>query len=250
MAISLIFLPFWRHKGAEKMASYNQSLNKQQTELRRLLASPSQHDQAIALFLRYHAMLHSARVAPTESWSYEDTILNDMTEEQIRRIPPNCNHSIAWLLWHMTRCEDITMNLLVAGRPQVLQRDNWLERLRITVQDTGNAMSRAEITQFSAVIDIDALRAYRVAVGRRTREIVSQLGPEELQQKVAPGRLQQVWAEGALVEAARGIADYWGKRTKAGLLLMPATRHNIVHLNEALLLKRRTSSGRDERRTG
>ena len=50
-------------------------------------------------------------------------------------------------------------------------------------------------------------------------------------------RLQQVMAEGAIVEAASGIADYWGKRTIAGLLLMPPTRHNFVHLNEALRIK-------------
>jgi hypothetical protein len=100
-------------------------------------------------------------------------------------------------------------------------------------------MSREEIAQFSAVIDIEALRAYRVAVGRRTQEIVRQLAAEELKQKVDPARLQRVWDEGAVVEAARGIADYWGRRTIAGLLLMPATRHNIVHLNEALQIKRR-----------
>jgi hypothetical protein len=40
-----------------------------------------------------------------------------------------------------------------------------------------------------------------------------------------------------VVEAARGIADYWSKRNVAGLLLMPATRHNLIHLNEAFLLK-------------
>ena len=47
--------------------------------------------------------------------------------------------------------------------------------------------------------------------------------------------------EGAVVEEARDLIDYWGKRTIAGLLLMPATRHNLVHLNEALRLKRRRS---------
>jgi hypothetical protein len=92
---------------------------------------------------------------------------------------------------------------------------------------------------FSNSIDIGALRAYLVAVGRRTREIVKQLGPEDLKRKVDPARLQRVWDEGAVVEAASYITDYWGKRDVAGLLLMPATRHHIVHLNEALKLKRR-----------
>jgi hypothetical protein len=221
------------------MESYRKLCLKQQTELRRLLSSSDQHDEAIGLFLSQHAMLHSAKMAQTEPWSFEDQVLNDMTEERIRRIPRNCDHSVAWLLWHMTRCEDITMNLLVAGSPQILNQGRWLERMKITVRDTGNAMDKAGIANLSATIDIEALRAYRVAVGRRTREIVKRLGPEDLKQKVDPARLQRVWDEGAVVEAARGIADYWGKRTIAGLLLMPATRHNIVHLNEALQIKRR-----------
>ncbi len=129
------------------------------------------------------------------------------------------------------------MNLLVAGSPQLALRDGWLKRMGISVRDTGNAMDKASVARLSAAIDIEALRAYRLAVGRRTREIVKRLTPEALKQKVDPARLQQVMAQGALVEAARGIADYWGRRTIAGLLLMPPTRHNFVHLNEALRIK-------------
>jgi hypothetical protein len=99
-------------------------------------------------------------------------------------------------------------------------------------------MGEESVANFSDMVDIEALRAYRMSVGRRTREIVMQLKPDELKQKVDPFRLQKVREEGAVVEAARGIIDYWGKRNIAGLLLMPATRHNLVHLNEALRLKR------------
>jgi hypothetical protein len=31
--------------------------------------------------------------------------------------------------------------------------------------------------------------------------------------------------------------DYWSKKTIAGLLLMPPTRHCILHLNEAMRIK-------------
>ena len=221
------------------MESYRKLLNKQQTELRHVIMRPDQHDQAIRLFLRQHAMLHSVKMAQRDLWSFEDDVLNDMTEEQVRRIPRNCEHSIAWCIWHIARIEDVTMNLLVAGSPQVMHRKNWLERMRMTIHDTGNAIDKEGVAQLSATIDFEALRLYRMTVGRRTREIVQQLQPEELKQKVDPIRVQQVMDEGAVVEAARGIVDYWSRRSIAGLLLMPATRHIIVHLNEALQLKRR-----------
>jgi hypothetical protein len=219
--------------------SYRKLLNRQQTELRRIMTGFDQHDRAIRLFLRQHAMLHSAKMAQTEAWSFEDEVLNDMSEERVRRIPRNCEHSVAWCIWHIARIEDVAMNLVVAGSPQILHRGNWLGRMRMTVGDTGNAMDERGVAALSATIDVEALRAYRVAVGRGTREMVQQLGPEALKQKVEPSRLQQVLDEGAVVEAARGIVDYWSKRNIAGLLLMPATRHHLTHLNEAFRLKRR-----------
>jgi hypothetical protein len=229
------------------MESYRKLCLQRQTELRRIMTRSERHDEAIQLFLSQHAMLHSARMAAempvrialTEPWSFEDEVLDDMTEEQIRRIPRNCEHSVAWIIWHIARCEDITMNLLVAGSSQVLNQDGWLDRIKTPIRDTGNEMDEAGIIHFSDSIDAEALRAYRVAVGRRTQKIVKQLGPEDLKRKVDPARLQRVWDEGAVVEAASGIVDYWGKRNVAGLLLMPASRHLIVHLNEALKLKRR-----------
>lgn len=78
-----------------------------------------------------------------------------------------------------------------------------------------------------------------MAVGHRTREIVRQLEPQELRQKVDPSRLQRVMDEGAVVEGAQSIVEYWSRQDIAGLLLIPATRHNLVHLNEVLRLKRR-----------
>jgi hypothetical protein len=222
-----------------KTETYRKNWNKQQTEFRRILLSFNQHQKAIEQFLSQHAMLHSSKMSQSEHWAYEDVVLNDMTEEQIRRIPVNCEHSVAWLIWHIARIEDVAMNMLVAGDTQILNQATWLKRMNITACDTGNAMDQEGIADLSAVIDIKALRAYRLAVGRRTREIVMHLQPEELKLKVDPSRLQQVKDKGAVVEAAGGLIDYWSKRNIAGLLLMPATRHNYVHLNEASRIKQR-----------
>jgi hypothetical protein len=149
------------------MEPYRKLCLKRQTELRRVLSISGQHDKAIALFLSQHAMLHSARAAGTEPWSFEDEVLDDMAEEQIRRIPRNCEHSVAWIIWHIARCEDVTMNLLVADGPQVLNQDGWLERTKSPIRYTGNEMDEVGMARFSNMIDTGALRAYRVAVGRR-----------------------------------------------------------------------------------
>ena len=102
------------------MESQQKLLNKQQMDLNSTLLSSKQHEIALERFMNHHAMLHSAKVAQTGSWSFEDEVLDDLAENQFRRIPNNTEHSIAWCLWHLARIEDVTMNLLVAGGPQLV----------------------------------------------------------------------------------------------------------------------------------
>lgn len=213
----------------------------QQTELRRMLLSDNRFQDAFQLFFKQHAMLHSARMASTESFSLEDEVFEELSEDQARRIPRLSENSIIWNIWHIARIEDVAMNMLVAGTQQVFSREDWGKRLQIESIDTGNAMPPGLITRLSEEINIPALRRYRVAVGQRTREIVEQLPPATLKNKVDPDRLAEVQKAGAVIPAADGLIEYWSRRNIAGLLLMPATRHNLVHLNESFRLKEKKS---------
>ncbi|HZU87393.1 MAG TPA: DinB family protein [Anaerolineaceae bacterium] len=213
--------------------------NDQQQALRQALSRPAEHARAIELFLAQHAMLHAADVSGSNLYSFDNELWHGLSDEAARRIPPGEEHSIAWMIWHLARIEDVTMNLLLAGQAQLYLQDAWMERLKISFRDTGNSLDPVEIAGLSAAIDIPALRAYRIAVGRRTREVVQHLQPQEVKKKVLPARLERVQAEGAVTAAAQWLLDYWGGLTISGLLLMPPTRHNLVHLNEAIRIKRR-----------
>lgn len=210
--------------------------NEGHQRLNRALAA-GDRDKAIELFLNQHAMIHSARMAKGWLWSFEDEVLNSLTDEQIRKIPPGGEHSIAWILLHLARIEDITMSMLVAGTEQIFTRGGWAEKLNVDIVHSANKMSEAGVANISVKIDINALKAYRLAVGYRTRQIVQKLEAADFKKKVAPARLQQVLDEGAVISEAMEVINYWGTRTIAGLLLMPATRHNILHLNEALRIR-------------
>ncbi len=221
------------------MVTDNKGLNIQQTKLRQLLTDAEEHNGAIELFLVHHGQLHSAKMSSDKLWSYEDDLLDDVNTTQAKHIPDGLDHSIVWVLWHLARIEDIAMSILVGGIEQVFIRDGWMNRLKIHLMHSGNEMAASEVAKLTQDIDYSALRAYRAAVGCQTREIVSQLSHQDLTKKVPADRLQRVLAEGAVVPQAQLIIDYWSRRTIAGLLLMPATRHNLVHLNEIAKLKKR-----------
>jgi hypothetical protein len=133
------------------------------------------------------------------------------------------------------------MNLLIAGTPQLYLKDDWAKKLKSTIPHSANKMDDDDVARLSATVDMKALRAYRIAVGKRTRAIVKKIRAEEFDQKVNPIRLQKVLTEGAVIPEAMEVVNYWGSRTIAGLLLMPATRHNLLHLNEALRVKQKLS---------
>ena len=210
--------------------------NQRHQTLRRAL-SGNDAGTAIELFLQQHAMVHAGKISKDGAWSFEDELLKATTSDQLRCMPPGEEHSIAWILFHIARIEDITMNMLVAGTPQLFLRDGWAKRLNVSVRHSANQMNEVSIATLSSQIDLESLRAYRQSVGRRTRQIVKQLKVEQFKQKADASRLQRVMAEGALLPEAIGILKYWSNRTIAGLLLMPPTRHNFLHLNEAARIK-------------
>jgi len=193
---------------------------------------------AIQLFLNDHARVHSAAVGGAEGNAFiEDAVLGGLSDEQLRARPGEGLNSIGWLVWHLARTEDLAANVLVAGRRQVLEEDGWLERLGLSRQDIGTGMSDDEVTEFTAQADLSAIRAYRVAVGRRTREIVSSMRPEELDDIVDPGTIERAFADSVIDERAQWLRGFLGGKTKAFVLGHSATGHGYMHIGEIMCLR-------------
>ena len=217
------------------MDAHRFAWNKQQHLLQMALSQPEKHPEWRSLFLSQHAQVHSHRVANVGEWSFEDEVLDGLEDAALRIIPSKGEHSIAWILWHLARCEDLTMNMLIAGNDQVFERQGWKKKLRSPFIHTGNKIDAQEILHFSDAIDLEQLKAYRAAVGASTQHVVNRLTPDELRQKVRSERMDKVKVLEVVLDP--GILNYWSRRTIAGLLLMPPTRHCFIHLNEALRIK-------------
>jgi hypothetical protein len=205
--------------------------NDQHALLRRLLLKEQDYAAALPVFLDHHGMVHSVKLR-ANVYSFQDEVLQGLTLEQLRYCSPKMPHSVVWKLWHIARIEDVAMNLLLADSAQVLHSGGWLDRLEIDRVSVGNEMPDAEIAELSAAINVKALLDYRLAVGKRTRSLVLRLKADNLWQAPMPDRLQRLFAEGAVIDRTTWLRDYWGGHPAANLLLMPASRHCLVHLNE------------------
>lgn len=187
--------------------------------------------------LEQHAHSHAAALTGATEPMLSDQVLAGLSEDQLRLRPAPGLNSIAWLLWHIARSEDVMVGVLLTERGQVLDEGDWLARLNVAGRDMGTGMDDAGVSRVSATLGIDALLAYRLAVGRRTREIVPTLDSATWDEPIDPTRLL---AAGAFPNRADGearVATYWQGRTRRYILTTSLTTHNYQHLGEANAIK-------------
>jgi hypothetical protein len=118
----------------EKMEFHRKDWNQRHAAIRRILMKEKDYRKALPLLLKHHAAVHSSKLGAR--WSFQDEVLGALTEDQMR-IAPKGGQSAVWKLWHATRVEDVTMNVLLAGSKQVLTSGGWLKKLGVKVTDVG-----------------------------------------------------------------------------------------------------------------
>lgn len=185
---------------------------------------------ATELFLERHRPLHD---------EFVPALLDPLSDDQVRGRPHPEMNPIAWLLWHMARAEDVGVNRLVTGEPQVLDGDGWAERMNVGRRDLGTSMPRGEVTELAGRIDLGGLEAYRRAVARRTTRAVEELEPARLDEPVDRPLVERVLHD----EGAGGpdagwlVADY-ADQTRGWCLNHFGLTHNYYHLGQAVLLRK------------
>src|SRR5881628_2787872 len=106
------------------------------------------------LFLDQHAAMHSVAVGGNKM-SAAERAFTGLTDEQMRVRPREDLNSLAWLMWHIARAEDILVNVVLAGRPQVCDAA-WTKRLGVTRRDFGIGMTSPEVTELTRQVDLGA----------------------------------------------------------------------------------------------
>lgn len=216
--------------------------NKDIKQLREIIMKQDKIEESKYLSLSLHSMVHSSDMSGLLIKTFEDELWEGLDEHTFRTSTNEKGRTIAYGIWHSTRIEDITMNLLVSEDEQVFNLGNWKEKINSNIVDTGNAMTGEEILEFSRNINMQELKNYRIAVGRKSREIIKNLTNIDMKRKFETYRLQRVIDEGAVldVEASNWLIDFWGRINVSGIILMPVTRHHVVHINESLSAKKKS----------
>ena len=187
------------------------------------------------LFLDQHSAAHSAAVGGNKA-SAAERAFTGVTDEQMRVRPREDLNSLAWLMWHIARAEDIMVNQVLAARAQVFD-DGWMRRLGIARRDFGIGMTSPEVSELTRQIDLGALREYRDAVGSRTREIVKGFAASDWEGTIPAEALAGPAAGGAFGARTEALVKAFTGRPRAAVLSGIALFHSMQHMGEAATVR-------------
>lgn len=188
----------------------------------------------LTFFLSAHAAVHARDVSGRVFGGQR--VFGEPSDDQMRVRPGKGLNSLVWLLWHMARTEDAAVNPVVAGRDQVLD-DEWMRRMNVPWRIIGTGMTDDEVTEMTARADVGAVRAYRSAVGLRTREVVQALRAAAWDEIVGVEDIKRAAVTGAFRDWVEGETYPWLGWTRADQLASSALRHNAAHIGEAVTIR-------------
>ena len=162
---------------------------------------------------------------------FEQSIQSVFTPEEMKERIDGRGNSIAWLMWHTARTEDLAVQTLIKGEDQLLFQSDWSERLGIDVSHIGTGLPEEELGEFSKSINVEAADEYWKTVAKNSFEWLKSTTPEQLDEKVdVEKRLEGV--PDVIVAGNTALTQFWNNRTTAFLFQGPVISHGYIHVGQ------------------
>jgi hypothetical protein len=157
-----------------------------------------------------NAIQELLRDAFTRLIEHADELTDGLTDETATYRPTPSANSIAWLLWHSARVQDIQVSH-VAGVDQVWTRDGWVDRFGLDLprNDTGYGHGPQHVAKVRAPADL--LSGYYHAVHTLTCDYIAGVTAEELARVVDTNWDPPVTASARLVSIVDDCAQHLGQ---------------------------------------
>ncbi len=139
-----------------------------------------------------------------------EDLTDGLTDEVALFRPTSTANSIAWLIWHSARVQDLQL-CDIAGTEQVWTRDGWDDRFGLDLpgNDHGYGHGPDEVSKVQASADL--LAGYYHAVHKVTLEYIASVTAEELSRVVDTHWTPPVTASARLVSIIDDCAQHLGQ---------------------------------------
>ncbi|MGA5546157.1 mycothiol transferase [Mycobacterium sp. NPDC051198] len=150
------------------------------------------------------------RDAFTRLIEHVDDLTDGLTEEVSSYRPTPQANSIAWLIWHSARCQDLQL-CDIAGIEQVWTRDAWKDRFGLDLpgNDIGYGHSPEDVAKVQASAEL--LAGYYLDVHKLTLAYIAGVTAEDLGRVVDDRWDPPVTASARLVSIIDDCAQHLGQ---------------------------------------
>jgi hypothetical protein len=156
------------------------------------------------------ALQELLRDAFTRLIEHVDELTEGLTDEQANYQPSREANSVAWLIWHSARVQDIQL-APIADVEQVWTHDGWVDRFGLDLprNDTGYGHGPEQVVKVQAPVDL--LAGYYHAVHKMTLEFVARVTAEDLARIVDRNWDPPVTASARIVSIIDDCAQHLGQ---------------------------------------
>ncbi|HWO93833.1 MAG TPA: DinB family protein [Dehalococcoidia bacterium] len=109
-----------------------------------------------------------------------------LSDEQLHWSPEGESHSIAWILWHAARIEDLFVHQVFQGKPAEWDTGGWAAKTGLPERGFGTGQPTAE-AKAVRIANLDAFAQYAAKVADLADELVAGLTEDDLNREVKLG---------------------------------------------------------------
>lgn len=109
-----------------------------------------------------------------------------LTDEQLHFVPEGESHSIAWIMWHGPRVEDLIVQQVIGGGPTEWQRGGWAAKTNLPEKSFGTGQSTEEAKAIT-IADRATMMSYLDTVFSLTNQLLDEVDEAGLEREVKLG---------------------------------------------------------------
>ena len=132
------------------------------------------------------------------------------TSEQLHYVPDGESHSVAWVLWHAARIEDLLVNGAWQGKREIWREGEWAAKTGLPERGFGTGQSTEEAAAVR-ITDLDAMWEYQDAVNANTQAFLDSLSDDDLDREIKLGDRDETLGESITLHLCTHLNGHRGE---------------------------------------
>jgi uncharacterized damage-inducible protein DinB len=114
-----------------------------------------------------------------ENEAYVNDAIKKLSQDELAWRPKPHSNSIAFLMWHLARVEDLWINRILSSGKEIYETEVWYKKFKTEIQDNGAFFDEAKLKAW-LVPTLKLLKEYAAAVRKTTLAYLKTLNEKDL----------------------------------------------------------------------